>query len=155
HELGRTLWLRRDDPQEFNDESDYYAINISNTRVDGDLVKQLRLDHLIHSYWNPDRPSKLYYDYEKVYAAVTERAAAMSNKVTTRPLAKLPASNMLSAFPRAVTYDRKAQVLSVRGTMQVGDLRRLLTIGPHAEYARALYNTFEQAHTDWNKAATR
>src|SRR5262249_17060909 len=64
-------------------------------------------------------------------------------------------NNMLSAFPQAVTYDRKAKTLSVRGTMQVGDLRRLLTIGPHAEYARAVYDTFEQAHTDWNKASTR
>ncbi len=154
HELGRTLALRRDDPQEYNDESDYYAINIAERREEGDNVKVLHLDHLIHSYWNPDQPAKLYYDYEKVYAAITERAASQSEKQTTWPLAKLPGEGeFLAAFPPAVNYDREAQRLSVSGTMQFGDLRKLLTIGPHAEFARALYRTFEEAQTNWHKAS--
>lgn len=156
HELGRTLWLRRDDPQEYNDESDYYAINISRTRVDGDNVKELRLDHLIHSYWNPDQPAKLYYDYEQVYAAITERAASMSDRPTAVPLDSLPAGDdFLAAFPPAVKYDQQTKMLSVHGTMQFGDLRRLLSIGPHAEYWQAMFTTFEQAFIDWNKASRR
>jgi len=156
HELGRTLGLRRDDPQEYNDESDYYAINISNARVDGDNVKELRLDHLIHSYWNPEQPSKLYYDYEQVYAAITERAASMSDRPTTVPLESIPAGDeFLAAFPPAVKYDRQAKTLSIRGTMQFGDLRRMVSIGPYADYWKAMFHTFEQAFLDWNKASRR
>jgi hypothetical protein len=158
HELGRTLALRRDNPQEYNDESNYYAINIAQRREErtGDLVKVLHLDHLIHSYWNPDQPTRLYYDYERVYAAITERAAASSDKETTCPLDNLPAGDEFpAAFPPAVKYDRQAKKLSVHGTMQFEDLRRLLTIGPHARFARALYRTFEEAQTNWHKASHR
>jgi hypothetical protein len=156
HDLGRTLALRHDNPDEYNDESDYYAINISNTRVDGDIVKELRLDHLIHSYWNPDRPGKLYYDYEEVYAAVTERAAAQSGRTTAVRLEDFPAGEELrAAFPAGVEYDPLTKTLSIRGTMQLPQLRRLLTIGPYAELWQALFTTWEQAWRDWNGAARR
>src|SRR5262249_31396430 len=156
HDMGRTLSLRRDDPDEYNDESDYYAINILTTRERGEVVKELRLDHLIHSYWNPDQPGKLYYDYEEVYAAGTERAAAMSPKRTEVPLEDLPGGAFLRAeFPPGVNYDPKARKIWVRGTMQYDQLRRLLTIGPHAEFADAMVSTWEQAWNDWARAARR
>src|SRR5262249_30930419 len=156
HDMGRTLSLRRDDPDEYNDESDYYAINILTTRERGDVVKELRLDHLIHSYWNPDQPGKLYYDYEQVYAAVTERAAAMSAKPTEVSLDELPGGDaLLAAFPPGISYERRTRTLSVRRTMQFSQLRRMLTIGPHAAFGEALFSTWEQAWNDWKTAARR
>jgi hypothetical protein len=156
HELGRTLSLRRDNPNEYNHESDYYAINISNARVNGDAVKELRLDHLIHSYWNPEQPAKLYYDYELVYAAITERAAAMSGRPTTVTLEKFPAGEEIrAAFPPGVKYDRATKSLTIRGTMEFSQLRGLLTIGPYAEFWTAMFATHEQAWNDWTRSSRR
>jgi hypothetical protein len=156
HELGRTLSLRNDNPDEYNDESNYYSINIAKTHVEGDVVKELRLDHLIHSYWNPEQPGKLYYDYEQVYAAVTERAAAMPGKATKVSLESLPGSGNLSAmFPPGIAYDRDSKTLSVQGTMQFSQLQRMLTIGPYAEFAQAMFSTWDQAWHDWYRASRR
>ena len=156
HSLGLTLAMRSDETDEYNDESDYFAINISNGREGGDHVKKLRLDYLVHSYYNPENPSKLYYDYERVYAAVTLRAAASWNRPTQVRLDSLPdADNFATAFPKAVTYDREQKSLSVRGALQLADYRSLLSIGPYADYWQAVITTWEQARTNWRRATRR
>lgn len=153
HEVGRTLALRRDDPNDYIDESDYFTIKISNSYEHGDRVKVLTLDHLIHSYWNPDRPTKLYYDYEQVYAAITERAAAMPQRSTEVTLERLPAADLAESFPKLIAYDPASKTLSVRGTMQLHHLRKLLSIGRNAELGEALFSTWEQALNNWNRAS--
>lgn len=157
HALGLTLAMRSDEPDEYNDESDYYSINIhSGYSEDGDRVKKLRLDYLLHSYYNPENPSKLYYDYEQVYAAITLRAAASWNRPTQVHLDHLPAEeDLAAAFPAAVTYDRQKKILSVRGAMQLDDYRSLLSIGPYAEYWQAVITTWEQARSNWRRATRR
>lgn len=156
HSVGLALSLRSDHPEEYNDESDYYSINISNARVHGDTVKQLRLDYLLHSYYNPDNPTKLYYDYEQVYAAITERAAASWNRTTAAPLARLPeGADIATALPASVKFDPDAKVLSVRGMMQISDLRKLLSISPYAPYWQAIITTWQEASLDWSKATRR
>jgi hypothetical protein len=156
HELGLSLALRHDDPDVYLHESDYYAIKISDSHEKGDNVKVLTLDHLIHSYWNPDQPAKLYYDYELVYAAVTERAAAMSGRMTESRVENIPAiDEVVAALPPSVKYDRETKLLSVRGAMEFGHLRRLLTIGPQSDYWQALFSVWEQAVRDWNRASQR
>jgi hypothetical protein len=154
--VGLTLGLRRDDPNEYLHESDYYAIKIADGFEKGDKIKVLTLDHLIHSYWNPDQPAKLYYDYELVYAAVTERAAAMSGRVTQVPLENVPAiDEFVAAFPPSVQYDPRIKMLSIRGAMQFGELRKLLTIGPNSELWGALFSLWDQAVRDWARASQR
>ncbi len=148
--------MRSDKLDEYNDESDYYAINISNGFEEGDRVKKLRLDFLVHSYYNPENPSKLYYDYEKVYAAVTLRAASSWNRPTQVRLDDLPAEkDLAAAFPPAVTYDRQQHLLSVRGAMQLDDYRSLLSIGPYADYWQAVITTWDQARSNWRRATRR
>jgi len=156
HAVGLALSLRSDDPEEYNDESDYYSINISNARIHGDTVKQLRLDYLLHSYYNADNPTKLYYDYEQVYAAITERAASAWNRTTAAPLDKLPPGDeFATALPASVKFDADRKLLSVRGMMQVSDLRKLLSIGPYAAYWQAIITTWQEASLDWSKATRR
>jgi hypothetical protein len=109
---------------------------------------------LIHSYWNPDQPAKLYYDYELVYAAITERSAAMSGRPTQVTLENFPGSDeMPAAFPPGVKYDRGSKTLSIRGSMEFSQLRGLLTIGPYSNFWKAMFTTHEQAWNDWTRSA--
>lgn len=83
HALGLTLGLREDQPGEYHDESNYSYINVTQTTTNGERVTVLKLDKLIHSYFVLDNPTALNYDYEKVYAAVTEQAVATWARSTT------------------------------------------------------------------------
>lgn len=83
HALGLTLGLREDQPGEYHDESNYSYINVTQTTTNGERVAVLKLDKLIHSYFVLDNPTALNYDYEKVYAAVTEQAVSTWNRSTT------------------------------------------------------------------------
>ena len=74
-ELGMFLMLRPDHSHlHYFDESNYFAIQV----YDADDIENARilaLDNLVHSYVPSDDPSRLIYDYETVYAAITDRAA--------------------------------------------------------------------------------
>ena len=77
HEFGRTLSLRADEPGRYEDESNYSYITVVETTDEDDddvEMKYLKLDKLVHSYYVPDNPTLLKYEYELVYAAATERA---------------------------------------------------------------------------------
>lgn len=54
------------------DESSYYCIALLDEEVDGRPVLSLALDHLVHSYVDPDDPTFIGYGYERVYAELTE-----------------------------------------------------------------------------------
>lgn len=85
HDLGLALNLRADRPGEYHDESNYSYISIGETNIDGETVKYLKLDKLIHSYYNPEQPDELYYDYERIYAAVTLQAVRESERLSADP----------------------------------------------------------------------
>ncbi|RPI77729.1 MAG: MFS transporter, partial [Planctomycetaceae bacterium] len=134
HELGLLCGLRRDELNEYNDESDYYAINIHTGQQDGDQVKVLRLDYLVHSYYNPLAPSKLHYDYEKVYAAITERAAESWKRTISTALDQPPtAPEFAGALPDRVTFDAEARRLSIEGAMSIEQAIQLLSIVPDGQ----------------------
>ena len=57
----------------YTDESQYSFIQIEKEN-DPPNTRTLSLDHLIHSYIVLDNPNDLQYDYEKVYASLTEDA---------------------------------------------------------------------------------
>jgi spermidine synthase len=57
-------------------ESSYYCIQYRDGEYGGHPVRQLILDHLIHSHSDLHDPTYLAYDYERVYAAVTADVAA-------------------------------------------------------------------------------
>src|SRR6185369_6777708 len=151
HDLGRDFGLRSDNPLEYHDESNYYAINVSPTSQNGDIVKELKLDHLIHSYYNPEKPEELYYDYEKVYAALTERAAATWNRSTTAKLKAPLAEEFLATLPaQRVQYDAAKQQLTAAGAMEFGEFKALLSTGPYADYWKAMLKLWENSQSDPN-----
>jgi len=81
--VGEGRFLVRDKPDSdvlYEDESQYSYIKIG--ARDGD-ARSLVLDNLIHAYYVKGDPKDLRYDYEKVYAAVTERFGAGREKIHT------------------------------------------------------------------------
>lgn len=56
-------------------ESNYYTINVFDTRVQGRSVKALSLDHLVHSYVDLNDPTFHGYNYEKTFASVASYIA--------------------------------------------------------------------------------
>ena len=144
HALGLTLALRQDQPGDYNDESDYYAINIANVWDSGDQVKQLRLDYLTHSYYNPQQPAKLHYTYEKVYAGITMRAAEYWVRSTSLAAEDVPDAG-INKFCRNLAYDAETKSLAARGPVSFDDIRHLLSLGPYAEYWQAVMAAYEDA----------
>jgi len=72
---GVFLLLRPDlSDLDYYDESNYFAIQVYDA-YDMDKTKVLALDNLVHSYIPTDDITNLIYDYESVYAAITERVA--------------------------------------------------------------------------------
>jgi MFS family permease len=60
----------------YADESNYYYIKVTNRDEGKDRKRTLVLDNLIHGYFILEKPERLDYDYEHIYALVTHRAAA-------------------------------------------------------------------------------
>jgi len=73
--VGLQLGVRNEKPNEKQYESNYYTILV---RDDDEVpnTKVLMLDSLVHSYVPMDDPTRLEYEYEKIYASVTERLVA-------------------------------------------------------------------------------
>jgi spermidine synthase len=57
-------------------ETNYYCIIVRDTNVEGEPVRALILDRLIHSYSSLQDPTVLTYGYERIYADVTAYQAA-------------------------------------------------------------------------------
>ena len=103
--------------RDYHDESNYYAVTVYDqslevydTRARRDLglqsVKVLTLDHLVHSYVWLGHPEMLAYDYEHIYASVTERVSGGEGK----PLKTLFIGGGGYSFPRFIeaVYPRSA-----------------------------------------------
>jgi hypothetical protein len=122
HELGLLVKLRDDQPGGYHDESSYSYIHVGDDYTDGAQVRYLRLDKLIHSYYEPDNPTALHYEYEQVYAAVTKVCAPgpsgpVSVRVPEFPgdddlLARLPAGAHFDAATRTLKVDRLTSALT-------------------------------------------
>jgi hypothetical protein len=150
HELGRLLRLRSDDPGEYHDESNYFAVNVADSTVDGDQVKELKLDHLLHSYWNPREPYKLHYDYERVYAAITERAAATWKRSLSERVSPLPVPPQVftKKLPAGCRFNEQTGHLEVAGALSETDFQTLLSLGPWGDYWQAMWTLWSQSSAD-------
>ena len=151
HQLGLALALREDDPDEYHDESNYSYINVHDDEEDGDRIKALKLDKLIHSYYNPAEPTSLYYDYEEVYAAVTERAAVNWDRTTSVSLKEAASqAEIIDNLPQWARYDAERSQLEVRGALSAERRDFLLELTPMAAYWRAVEDLYESTNdADW------
>jgi len=67
--LGRAM------ERDFLRESNYYCIRVDDATMNGQSVKSLYLDALVHSYVSLEDPTFLVYGYEKVFADIATYAA--------------------------------------------------------------------------------
>jgi spermidine synthase len=56
-------------------ETNYFCIKVQEQERDGEVVRVLILDRLVHSYTSLDDPTKLVYGYEQIYADVVANRA--------------------------------------------------------------------------------
>lgn len=135
HSLGLYCFLRGDQTGEYHDESNYSYVNVSNTLEDDEVVRQLRLDKLVHSYFNPEQPSKLYYEYEKIYAEVTERVAtgwARETSITIEPFDGL--GELMTRLPTWAKIDLESGELAIQGVLTLERREQLMKAAPHGDY---------------------
>ncbi|MDF1513919.1 MAG: fused MFS/spermidine synthase [Anaerolineae bacterium] len=64
-------------------ETNYYCIRVHEDELDGEQVRKLVLDRLLHSYTYVDNPTKLVYGYEKLYAEATTYQAQRKEHLST------------------------------------------------------------------------
>jgi spermidine synthase len=71
---GGTLYyfqFRQSWQENYTAESNYYAINVVTENTELGTKKSLILDHLVHSFVYPDKPTQLDYDYEKTFTEIS------------------------------------------------------------------------------------
>lgn len=150
HELGLLLNLRDDQPGVYTDESSYSYIRVDDDYSEGSLVRYLRLDKLIHSYYEPDNPTALHYEYEQVYAAVTKQAVELPATPVSVTVPAFPNDQaLLAKLPPSVHFDpttRQLTVEQVTGTV----VEELLQLSPDAPYWEALDQLHKETRaTNW------
>jgi spermidine synthase len=64
---SQTSWLQGTCTRETN----YFCIRVEEETKDGEEVRVLLLDRLVHSYTSLNNPTKLVYDYERAYASIS------------------------------------------------------------------------------------
>ena len=139
HSLGIYLFLRGDQTGEYHDESNYSYINVSNTLEDDEIVKQLRLDKLVHSYFNPEQPATLYYEYEQIYAEVTERVATGWSRETSVAVESFAGLRGLGEkLPDWATLDLEAGQLTINGVLTAERREQLIKTAPYGNYWLAI-----------------
>ena len=140
HELGRSLSLRSDDPYEYEDESNYsYIAVIETTDENGVDYKYLKLDKLVHSYYYPGDPTRLEYEYELVYAAVTERSASSWSREVSVEVPAFPGRDeLLAGLSGSVRFEPASGRLIVTGSMTPARHKQLLELSPVEPYWRAV-----------------
>jgi len=154
-DVGLQLGLRNDQLAEYYDESDYYTISIYPIEHDGELVKILRLDYLIHSYYNPAAPTRLHYDYEQVYAALTERATATARRIWTVKFDPPPANpEFAAALGSKGEYSPATGNLSVTGGLTPLEVINLLQGMADPQVWQVITQVWREESRDW-RAATQ
>ena len=141
HELGILLFLRGDALGEYHDESNYSYINVSDTtdEITGDQVKQLRLDKLAHSYINLAEPTKLYYEYESIYAEITDRVSASRTAAATLTISPdIDLTGIQPNLPSWAKFDDQTRKLTVTGALTKSRREELLKTSEFGDYWLAL-----------------
>jgi predicted membrane-bound spermidine synthase len=97
-------------------ESSYYCIHYRDDQYRGHPVRQLILDHLIHSHSDLQDPTYIAYDYERLYAAVTAQLAA-----------RQPALRALFIGGGGYTFPRYLEAVYPQAQLEVAEIDPAVT----------------------------
>jgi spermidine synthase len=113
------------------DESNYYYIKVNNALVEGGTKRTLVLDNLIHGYELLGQPTRLDYDYEHIYALVTQRLMQAKAK---RLSARAPAAVELGTLflgGGSYTFPRYLQATYPRTWAEIAEIDPAVTRANH------------------------
>jgi hypothetical protein len=145
HKFGLAVGLRHDGEMLYCDESNYSYIEVAADDEGPDAVRYLQLDKLIHSYYDPASPTKLHYEYELVYAEVTERTVPAISGSTVVPIPDFAGrSDVLDGLPAEVQFHADENTLEIKGGMTVRLRDELLNLSPISRYWQALSELSER-----------
>ncbi|WP_435018705.1 fused MFS/spermidine synthase [Tundrisphaera sp. TA3] len=117
------------------DESNYYYIKVENSQDAEGKKRTLVLDNLIHGYFILDHPERLDYDYEHIYALVSDRVAKAKKRarLAKDPAAKDPtAINTMFLGGGAYTFQRYIQHTYPGSVAEVAEIDPAVTRANHA-----------------------
>ena len=152
HQFGQALSLRDDEPGRYEDESNYSYITVVETTDEDVDLKYLKLDKLVHSYYVPDNPTLLKYEYELVYAAATERARQAWAIDVTVELPEFPGRDqVVKRLSGNLSFSGSGGGrLRVRGTLLPADRNVLLKLSPSGAWWLAIEELYEvSTASDW------
>jgi spermidine synthase len=102
-------------------ESSYYCIQVRDGEYQGHPVRQLILDHLIHSHSDLADPTYVAYEYERAYATVTAAIAA-----------RQPALRALFIGGGGYTFPRYLETRYPAATIEVAEIDPAVTAAAYA-----------------------
>jgi predicted membrane-bound spermidine synthase len=146
HELGLALKLRDDQVGAYYDESNYSTIMVTEGKHRGRPIKHLRLDKLIHSYYDASNPTALHYEYEQIYAAVTKRTAHLLTQPVSLSTKAIPSERIdPGQLPAGTSFDPATATLRVnQPSPEVFDA--LLSLAPEAAYWQAIDKLYQETN---------
>jgi spermidine synthase len=114
------LWRSGYLASECRRESNYFCINVNETKVDDRSVRELLLDRLVHSYSDLDDPTRLVYGYERTYAGAI------------RPLLeRKPAFDAFFIGGGGYTFPRYLEAIAPASHLVVGEIDPEVTEAAH------------------------
>ncbi len=105
--VGQQGWLRGPCTRETN----YFCIQVEEQERDGEPVRVLILDRLVHSYTSLGNPTKLVYRYEQIYAEATAYRAQQDDHL--RALFIGGGGYTFPRYMEAVYPDSESHVLEI------------------------------------------
>jgi len=118
-------------------ETNYFCIKVKEEEKDGEIVRTLILDRLVHSYTSLNDPTKLVYGYEKIYAELTAyqaerraRAQGVQEHHTQEQSALLHASVPLRTLfigGGGYTFPKYMEILYPGSTLDVIEIDPMVT----------------------------
>jgi hypothetical protein len=139
-EQGRNWGLREpvadpDDPEAayaYLDESNYYYIKVDNHRGPKGTVRTLVLDNLIHGYFVLGHPEVLDYDYEHIYAYVTDRVLRAKAKAEGKARPQDVELGTLFLGGGSYTFPRYLQATYPKTWAEIAEIDPAVTRANHA-----------------------
>ncbi|MBI5301266.1 MAG: fused MFS/spermidine synthase [Chloroflexi bacterium] len=139
-------------------ETNYFCIKLYDIEEQGHPVRQLVLDHLVHSFVQLDDPKHLVYGYEKIYAEVAQSRKAYDPQLSVLMIggggytfarymdAEYPGSEMhvveIDPGVTQVAYDRLALNREAKIVTFNEDARLFFTRPPNRKYDLILGDAF-------------
>ncbi|WZO99222.1 fused MFS/spermidine synthase [Isosphaeraceae bacterium EP7] len=121
-----------EDANAYVDESNYYYIKVTNEPDAEGQKRTLVLDNLIHGYFVLDHPERVDYQYEHIYALVSDRVSKSKAKAAGKPAGEVMPLKTMFLGGGAYTFPRYLQHTYHGTEADVAEIDPAVTRANHA-----------------------